>query len=448
MSKYSNAFWHPMIHPNQMKSREPLHICSADGVYVMDDTGRSLLDGTAGLWCVNAGHNRKEIKDAIIQQLDELEYCQLFTGVSHPRAVELAELLMGFTTEENMKRAMFSSNGSDAIETALKLARQYHTLKGEPGRTKFISLQHSYHGLHFGGTSVTGSTMFRSNYEPLLPGCFHVTSPWLYRNPWTDDPEELGQLCAAELEREIVLQSPDTVAAFIAEPIQGIGGVIVPPANYWPLIREVCDKYGVLLIADEVITGFGRSGCMFGSRGWGVKPDIMCLAKGISSGYIPLSATLVNERIEQAYDENQDFTGTIMTGYTYGGHPVACAAGIAALKIVESDDLPGNAKVQGEYLMNLLKPMEQKFPSVGEVRGRGLMLAIDLVVDKKTRVSVDPKEGLADHLAAAAREEGVIVRAAGNKLILSPPLVLQAEHCDKLAEALNTAFTKVDINSH
>lgn len=449
MANHPDALWHWMIHPNEVRKRDPIYLCSAEGVYIRDNTGQSFLDGTAGLWCVNVGHNRKEIKNAIIRQLDELEYCQLFAGVSHPRAVELAELLMAFTTGENMKRAMFSSNGSDAVETAIKLARQYHALNGEPGRTKFISLQHSYHGTHFGGASLTGIPMFRSNYEPLLPGCSHVTSPWLYRNPWTtDDPDELGELCAADLEREIIFQSPDKVAAFIAEPIQGVGGVIVPPANYWPLIREVCNRYGVILIADEVITGFGRSGAMFGSRGWKVKPDIMCLAKGISSGYIPLSATLINERIERAFYENQDFTGAIMTGYTYGGHPVACAAAIAALDIVEREDLPGNAKVQGEYLLNLLKPMEQRFSSVGEIRGKGLMLAIDLVADQKTRMSVDPKDGLADALATATREEGVIVRAAGNKLLLSPPLVLQAEHCDRIADALDAAFSKIDRNRH
>jgi adenosylmethionine-8-amino-7-oxononanoate aminotransferase len=444
MGNYSNAFWHPMIHPNEMKLREPIHVCSGKGVYIKDDKGKTLLDGVAGLWCVNVGHNRQEIKDAIMHQLDELEYFQLFDGISHPRVVELAELLMGFTSQEDMRRAIFSSGGSDAIETALKMARQYHRLNGDAERSKFISLKQGYHGTHFGGTSINGNNPFRRNYEPLLPGCFHLESPWLYRNPWTDDAEELGRLCAAQLEREIEFQIPDTVAAFIAEPVQGAGGVIVPPANYWPLVREVCDKYGVLLIADEVVTGFGRTGCMFGSRGWGVKPDIMCLAKGISSGYIPLGATLVNKRIEQAFDANQDFSGAIMHGYTYAGHPVACAAGIAALNIVESENLPENARIQGDYLLQLLKPMEDKFPSVGEVRGKGLMVAIDLVADKQTRAPIDPMDGFANNLAAAVREEGVLVRPVGTKIILSPPLVYQAEHCEELARALFAAFTRVD----
>lgn len=435
-----SAFWHPMVHPAEMKNRETVQICSGDGVYVKDSKGDTLLDGGAGLWCVNAGHNRHEIKDAIKKQLDELEYSQLFSGMSHPRAVELSEILVDFATEENMKRVIYSSGGSDAVETALKIARQYHRLVGQSERTKFISLRQGYHGTHFGGASVNGETVFRRNYEPLLPGCFQLTSPWLYRNPWTDDAEELGKMCAAELEREIQFQGAETVAAFIAEPVQGAGGVIVPPENYWPLVRDVCDKYGVLLIADEVITGFGRTGCLFGSRGWGVKPDIMCLAKGISSGYIPLGATLVNERIEQAFDANSDFSGAIMHGYTYAGHPVACAAGIAALQIVKDEDLTGNARAQGDYLMELLKPLEQRYSFIGEVRGKGLMIAIELVANKETREAVDPKQKFAERLAVATRHAGALVRPVGTKIILSPPLVFQQKHCDQLAEALETAF--------
>ncbi|MEM9533131.1 MAG: aspartate aminotransferase family protein [Pseudomonadota bacterium] len=444
MKGYSDNLWHPMVHPNVAEAREPIHITQGDGAYVKDDQGRKLLDGVAGLWCVNAGHNRTEIKSAIMAQLDELEYYQLFDGVSHPRVVELAELLLEFTAEENMRRVVFNSGGSDAIETALKMARQFHRLDGSPERTKFISLKQGYHGCHFGGASVNGNNVFRRNYEPLLPGCFHLDSPWLYRNPWTDVPEELGRLCAEQLEREIEFQMPDTVAAFIAEPIQGAGGVIVPPDNYWPLVREVCDRHGVLLIADEVVTGFGRSGNMFGSRGWGVKPDIMCFAKGISSGYIPLGATLVNERIADAFAANQDFDGAIMHGYTYAGHPVACAAGIAALNIVRDENLPENARVQGDYLLAALKPMEDRYASVGEVRGKGLMVGIDLVVDKSTREPIDPMSGFADQLAAVARREGVLVRPVGTKLILSPPLIFTQDHCDHMVAALTTAFDEVD----
>ncbi len=434
-----NAFWHPMLHPADQKALEPVQICSGDGVYVKDDQGNVLLDAGAGLWCVNVGHNRQEIKQAIAKQLDELEYFQLFSGLYHPRAAELAILLMDFAGHENMKRAVFSSGGSDAVETALKLARQYHRVNGQPTRTKFISLKQGYHGTHFGGTSINGESVYRRNYEPLLPGCFQLTSPWTYRNSWTSDPEELGILCAAELEREIQYQGPETVAAFIAEPVQGAGGVIVPPANYWPLVRQICDQYGVLLVADEVITGFGRTGSLFGCRAWGVKPDIMCLAKGLSSGYIPLGATLVNEKIENAFEANRDFGGTIMHGYTYAGHPVACAAGLASLNIVVRENLAENAAVQGETLMRLVKPLEAAFPFVGEVRGKGLMLAIELVADKDSKAPIDPKTKLADRITVAARQAGVLVRPVGNKIILSPPLIFQQAHSEQLAEALFTA---------
>ena len=433
-------FWHPMLHPNEMQHRPPIRIVRGDGCYVYDDEGHRLVDGVAGLWNVNVGHNRKEVKAAITAQLDELEYFQLFDGISHPRAEELSRVLHEMLAPEGMVRVVYSSGGSDAVETALKLARQYWKLEGQPDRTKFISLKQGYHGTHFGGASVNGNTVFRRNYEPLLPGCFHVETPWLYRNPFTDDPEKLGRICADLLEREIIFQSPDTVAAFIAEPIQGAGGVIVPPANYWPLVREVCDRHGVLLIADEIVTGFGRSGSMFGCRGWGVKPDIMCLAKGISSGYIPLGATAVNERVARAFSKDQTFTGAIMHGYTYAGHPVACAAALASLKIVRDERLPENAARQGDYLMTKVKPFAERYSAVGDVRDKGLMIALDLVKDKKTREPIDPMGGYANRVAALARAAGALVRPVGTKIILSPPLVFQAQHVDALVAALESAF--------
>jgi len=439
-----NHFWHPMLHPNEMSQRQPIRIVRGDGCYVYDDSGAKLVDGVAGLWNVNVGHNRPEVKAAIVAQLDELEYFQLFDGVSHPRAEELSNVLFGLTQTEGMRRFIFNSGGSDAVETALKLARQYWKLEGQPDRIKFIALKQGYHGTHFGAASVNGNTAFRRNYEPLLPGCFHVDTPWLYRNPFTEDAEELAHVCATLLEREIQFQSPDTVAAFIAEPVQGAGGVIVPPPSYWPLVRKVCDKYGVLLISDEIVTGFGRSGSMFGCRGWGVKPDIMCLAKGISSGYVPLGATAVNERIESAFKKNKDFTGAIMHGYTYSGHPVACAAAIASLKIVTEENLPANAAARGAYLLEQLKPFQERYRAVGEVRGKGLMIALDLVKDRATRESIDPTDGYANAVAAATRKAGALVRPVGTKIILSPPLVIGREQVDALVAALDAGFREVE----
>jgi len=437
-----NYFWHPMLHPNEMRKRAPIRVVRGDGCYVYDDKGRRMVDGVAGLWNVNVGHNRKEVKAAIVAQLDELEYFQLFDGISHPRAEELSRVLHDMLATEGMTHFVYSSGGSDAVETALKLARQYWRLEGQPDRTKFVSLKQGYHGTHFGGASVNGNTVFRRNYEPLMPGCFHVDTPWLYRNPYSQDPDQLGRICADLLERELLFQSPDTVAAFIAEPIQGAGGVIVPPENYWPLVREVCDRHGVLLISDEVVTGFGRTGTMFGCRTWGVKPDIMCMAKGISAGYVPLGATAVSDRVARAFAKDATFAGAIMHGYTYSGHPVACAAALATLKIVREENLPANAARQGAYLLERLKPFVEKFAAVGDVRGKGLMVALDLVKDRKTRTPIDPAEGYAARVSAISREEGAFVRPVGNKIILSPPLTLEQGHVDVLVDALDAGFRK------
>lgn len=433
-------FWHPMQHPYEAVPRAPLRIVRGDGCYVFDDRGHRLVDGAAGLWNVNVGHNRPEVKAAIAAQLEELEFFQLFNGLSHPRAEELSCVLHEMLAVEAMERVIFSSGGSDAVETALKLARQYWKLEGCAERTKFISLKQGYHGTHFGGASVAGNAVFRSSYEPLLAGCFQVESPGIFRNPFTQDPQELGRICADSLEREILSQGPATVAAFIAEPIQGAGGVIVPPANYWPLLREVCDRYGVLLISDEVITGFGRSGSMFGCRGWGVKPDIMCLAKGISSGYIPLGATAFNERVASAFRNNHTSAGAIMHGYTYSGHPVACAAALACLKIVRDEDLPANAARQGACLLDGLQPFVERFPKVGDVRGKGLMIALELVKDKRSGEPIDPADGYANRIAALARSAGALVRPVGTKIILSPPLVVESRHVEVLVAALDHAF--------
>ncbi len=433
---------HPMAHQRVLAEKSPMVMSQGEGVYITDIDGNRMVDAVGGLWNVNLGYNRKEIKEAIIAQLDRLPYSSIFNGTANEPSVELSAKLIEVMQPEKMARAFFTSGGSDSVETALRLARVYWKIMGQKDRTKFISLKHGYHGTHFGAASVNGGTLYRRNFEPMLPGCFHIESPYMYRSAFTDDPEELGRICADLLEREIVFQGPDTVAAFIAEPVQGAGGVIVPPANFWPLVREVCDKYGVLLISDEVVTGFGRTGSLFGARGWGVAPDMMCLAKGINSGYIPLGATMVNEQISEALVTNEDTFGMVMHGYTYSGHPVACAAAIPNLEIVLKEDIPSNAGQQGAYFMEQLKPFEDRFKSIGEVRGKGLMLAIELVEDKTTKVPKAPAFG--QQIAQVAQKEGAMVRAAGNKMILSPPLIIQKEEIDIIVNALDIAFSELD----
>ena len=301
--------------------------------------------------------------------------------IRHPLPCRL--LLTDMLADEGMTKALFSSGGSDAIEGALKIARQHWKLAGKPEKTKFFSLKYAYHGVHFGGVSVSGGIPWRRSYEPLLPGCFQIDSPYLYRNPWTEDPDELGKICAANLAREIEHQGADTVAAFIAEPVQGAGGMIVPPANFWPLIREVCDRYDILLIADEVVTGFGRTGSMFGSRHWGVKPDNHVPGQGHKLRLRPPGRDDGQRPCRRGLEADSAHA-PLMHGYTYSGHPLACAAALANLQIVVDEDLPGNAGSTGEYFLGRLKELET-YDWVGDVRGLGLMLAVEFVTDKKTR---------------------------------------------------------------
>jgi adenosylmethionine-8-amino-7-oxononanoate aminotransferase len=444
--KDNNArhFVHPNAHMGQMEENPPRIMVKGEGVYVEDIDGNRVVDGVAGLWSVNAGYGRREIIDAINSQVTQLPYYSAFKGTTTPPPIALSTKLTELLQPERMTRIFFSSGGSDAVETALKLARQYWKVVGQRDRYKFISLRQGYHGTHFGGMSVNGAPNFRRPYEPVLPGCIQIDTPWLYRNPYTENEEELGELCAQLLEREIIAQGPDTVAAFIAEPVQGAGGVIVPPANYWPRVREICDKYDVLLIADEIVTGFGRSGELFGSRLWGIKPDMMCLAKGLTSGYLPLGATAINEKMSDAFSKDTSSLSSIYHAYTYSGHPVCCAAGLAAVDLVLADDQPGNARKEGSYLFEKLKPFEDRYKNVGNVRGIGLMVAIDMVADKKTKAALGRGSDLPGAVAQAAFDNGAMVRPVGGSvIILSPPLVIQRAEIDKILDALANAFESV-----
>jgi putrescine aminotransferase len=430
---------HPMTHPGTVREAPPDIIVRGDGSWIWDVDGHRLIDGVGGLWCANLGFGRREIRDAIVAQLDELPFYNTFRGANHPRAIELSQRLVNLMEPDGVGAVHFSSGGSDAVDSALKLARQYWKVLGQRDRTKFISLRQGYHGVHFGGASVNGNTPFRRAYEPLLPGCFHVDTPWLYRNPYTQDPEQLGKICAELLEREIVFQSPDTVAAFIAEPVQGAGGVIVPPPNYWPLVREICDRHGVLLIADEVVTGFGRTGHMFGTRLWGVKADLWCLAKGISSGYVPLGATAVSARVMQAFKGADPVLGTINHGYTYGAHPVAAAAALATLDIIESEEIPARAAREGRYFLERLHAMK-RFRIVGDVRGVGLMAGIELVADQRTRAPFPRGAPELTRVHREAYKRGAMVRLSGANIILSPALSIERAQLDLLCDALEGAF--------
>ncbi|GGF27926.1 aspartate aminotransferase family protein [Youhaiella tibetensis] len=438
----ARSIWHPMAHPADMRANPPRIIARGEGTHVTDIEGRTVLDAVAGLWNVNLGYSCQPIKDAIAAQLDVLPYYSGFRGTSTPTSIELAYELAQFFAPEGIERAFFTSGGSDSVETALRLARQYWKVRGQGDRTKFLALKKGYHGTHFGGASANGNANFRRNYEPLMPGFFHVPAPWTYRNPFNEsDPAKLAQLVAAAIEDEIAFQGADTIAAFIMEPVLGAGGVIVPHETFMPLVRKICDKYDILLIADEVVTGFGRAGAWSGSRLWGVQPDMMCIAKAITSGYFPLGATLIGKKVAEAFEADKTTFGNIGTGYTYSGHPVGCAAGVAALAETQRLNLAENARVRGEELLAGLNRLKDKHQIIGDARGKGLMVALELVSDRATKKPADKKTMA--QVADTAFDQGVMIRISGPNIILSPPLILKAEEVDTIIGALDVALGSV-----
>ncbi len=435
----AKSIWHPMAHPAEMRGAPPKVIMKAEGVNITDLDGNTVFDSVGGLWNVNLGYSCDPIKKAIADQLREMPFYSGFRGTSTAPSIELAFELTQFFLPEGMVRATFGSGGSDGIETALKLARQYWKIRGQRDRTKFISLKKSYHGTHFGGASVNGNANFRRNYEPMLPGCFHVPCPHVYRNPFNEtDPERLADLCAAALEDEIMFQGPDTVAAFLLEPVLGAGGVIVPPASFMPKVRAICDRHDVLLIADEVVTAFGRTGAWCGSRLWGVRPDMMVVAKAITSGYFPLGATLLNAKIADVFEGNKDTYGAIGHGYTYSGHPVGCAAGLAALEVTRKLKVNENAAARGIELREALDKLKAKHSVIGDARGIGLMAALELVSDPSKRTPLG-KDAMA-RIADATYKEGVMVRVSGHTIIMSPPLISTANDITRLYTALDAGL--------
>lgn len=443
--KENNArrLWHPMAHPADSLANPPDIIVEGQGVEVIDVEGNRLLDAVGGLWNVNLGYSCDPVKKAIAAQLDRLPYYSIFRGTTNDNVIELAEMLAVFFAPDGLSRAFFTSGGSDSVEVALRLARQYHKIRGEAGRVKYLSLKKGYHGTHTLGASVNGNSNFRTQYEPLMPGCFHVPAPYTYRNPFNEtDPERLAQLCLAAAEDEIKFQDPSTIAAFIVEPVLGAGGVIPPHKSFMPGLRALCSKYGILLIADEVITAFGRTGSWTGSRHWGVRPDLLCSAKAITNGYFPFGAVMISDAVAEVFETDTSGKGAIGSGYTYSGHPVGAAAAIACLKEMERHDLPGNAAARGDELFAGLEALKARYPVIGDVRGgHGLMCAIELVSDRGSKAPIDKKTIGKVH--RIAYEAGVMVRVSGNNIILSPPLIITAKDVATILAALDKGFAQV-----
>jgi adenosylmethionine-8-amino-7-oxononanoate aminotransferase len=434
--------WHPMGHPGEAMENAPTIIQTASGSTITDIDDHETIDAVGGLWCVNLGYSNDVVKDAIAKQLYDLPYYSAFAGSSNPSAIEASYAVREFFAEDGMARVFFTSGGSDSVETCLRLARQYHRIKGEPNRTKFLSLKKGYHGTHFGGASVNGNNRFRINYEPLMPGCFHMPSPYTYRNPFNEtDPATLAQNIASAMEDEIAFQGAGSIAAFIMEPIQGAGGVIVPNEVFMPLMREICDRHGILMIADEVITGFGRSGDWSGSRHWGVKPDMMCCAKGITSGYFPVGAALMSDAVAEVF-ENGGEEAAIFHGYTYSAHPVGAAAVTACLSETLRLDTKTNAAARGTQLFEGCEALMKKYNIIGDVRGgHGLMTGIEVVSDKANKTPMDI--AVMKQIHKATYDAGVMVRLGGNNILMSPPLVITEAEVDRVLSALDKGFSAV-----
>ncbi|MCY1666294.1 aspartate aminotransferase family protein [Rhizobium sp. SL86] len=440
MENNARHLWHPMAHPAEMRKHPPRIVAAADGVEIVDVHGQRLLDGVGGLWNVNLGYSCDPVKQAIREQLDDLPYYSAFRGTTTSPLIELSYELADWFKEDGLVRSFLTSGGSDSVETALRLARQYHKLNGQPERTKFIALKKGYHGTHFGGASVNGNSNFRRAYEPLLPGVYHLPAPFTYRNPFnTTDGAEIASAIARQFEEEIAFQGADTIAALIMEPVLGAGGVIVPHETFMPLMRAVCDRHGILLIADEVITAFGRTGSWTGSRLWGVKPDLMCTAKAITNGYFPFGAVMIGQKVADVFENSDSSLGSIGHGYTYSGHPVGAAAAIATLKETKRLNVAANAAVRGEELLAGLFLLQEKHELVGDARGKGLMCALELVSDRKTKAAASKQ--VVQKVYDTAYEAGVMVRTSGSNIILSPPLIITAEHVERILSALDAGLS-------
>lgn len=433
LTKDRDFIWHGMrpYNPDATIVAE-----KAEGSWITDHNGKRLLDAMAGLWCVNIGYGRTELAEAAYEQLKQLSYFPMTQ--SHTPAIKLAEKLNEMLGEEYV--IFFSNSGSEANETAFKLVRQYHQQKGEPGRYKFISRYRAYHGNSMGSLAATGQAQRKYRYEPLAPGFIHVAPPDLYRGEDKKDakPNELKSV--QEIDRVMTWELSETIAGVIMEPIITGGGVIVPPDGYMQGVKEVCEKHGALLIVDEVICGFGRTGKPFGFMNYGVKPDIITMAKGITSAYLPLSATAVRKEIYEAFKGTEEYDYFRHVN-TFGGNPAACALAIKNIELMENEKLFDRSRELGEYLLTRLTEKLADHPFVGNVRGKGLLVGIELVTDKSSKEPLETK--LVDQVISGCRKKGLIIGKNGatvagfnNVLTLSPPLSITEEDLNFVIKTL------------
>ncbi|MGI9507760.1 MAG: aspartate aminotransferase family protein [Geminicoccaceae bacterium] len=416
-------------------------VTKAEGCWLWDSEGNRILDGMAGLWCVNVGYGREELVEAASRQMSELPYYNTFFQSSTPACVELAAKLATIAPAD-LSRTFFANSGSEANDTAVKLVRYFWNMQGKPEKKTIISRELGYHGVTLAAASLSGLTPMHPQSDLPLPGFEHVAAPYWYGKGGDLTPEAFGKQAAAALEERILTLGPDKVGAFIGEPIQGAGGVIIPPETYWPEIKRICDRHDVLLIADEVICGFGRTGRWWGSDSFGIEPDIMTMAKGLSSGYLPISAVMVGERVGEALSQSGE---EWVHGFTYSGHPVAAAVALANIGIIEREGLHERASGPiGDAFAKALASLENH-PLVGETRSMGLIGAIELVADKTERTRFPEDRTVGATCRNHAIQAGLVMRAVGDIMVLSPPLIISEAEIGEIADRARRAL---DLTAH
>jgi putrescine aminotransferase len=435
------------LHPTsgikeQQEQGAAIVVEKGNGIYLYDYEGTKYIDGLSSLWNVNVGHGREELGKAAWKQMNRLGFSSSFSSLSHEPAIKLATKIAAMTPGD-LNVSFFTTGGSDANESAFKLIRHYWKLKGQPNRYKFISRKFAYHGVMMGATSATGIPAFHEMSSPLTSGFLHAAAPYCYNCEFGKEYPACELDCAQNIETIIKNEGEDTIAGVIAEPVQGAGGVIIPPDGYLQKTREICDKYGIFMIADEVITGFGRTGKMFGVEQSMVVPDVLVLAKGITSGYIPLGAVVITDRIREELINNSQ-PGILAHGLTCSGHPTSCAVALANLEIIEKENLVENCKNMGSILLEELKGIESESPIVGEARALGLLGAVELVKNKTTKEKFNLSQAVAKKVYLRCMQKGLIVRAiniyGSDVIAMAPPLIINEEQIKEMSRILKESI--------
>ena len=440
-------FFHPSTHLAQhARGDSPNRVIrTASGVHIEDRDGTKLLDAFAGLYCVNVGYGRQEIAEAIAAQARELAYYHSYVGHGTEASITLSKMILD-RAPANMSKVYFGLGGSDANETNVKLIWYMNNILGRPEKKKIISRWRGYHGSGLVTGSLTGLELFHKKFDLPLAQVIHTGAPYYFRRADTDQTEEqFVAHCVAELEALIDREGADTIAAFIGEPVLGTGGIVPPPAGYWPAIQAVLRRHDILLVADEVVTGFGRLGTMFGSDHYGIEADIITIAKGLTSAYAPLSGSIVSDRVWKVLEQGTDENGPIGHGWTYSAHPIGAAAGVANLKLIDDLDLVGNAGAVGAYLKQTMTQALGDHPHVGDIRGEGMLCAVEFVKDRDSRSFFDAADKIGPQVAAALLAQGVIARAMpqGDILGFAPPFCLTRQEADTVVAATAAAVKAV-----